>query len=84
MPYPALNAMFDGLVPRGLQHYWKAVFVKDLTDEAIAAHLEHGPRVPALNSAVDIYPVNGACHNVEASDPSRRRGAGSKSPSLVS
>ena len=25
-----------------------------------------GPRVPALNSAVDIYPVNGACHNVAA------------------
>ena len=43
MPYPAVNATFDGLVPRGLQHYWKAVFVKDVTDEAIAAHLEHGP-----------------------------------------
>ena len=66
MPYPAVNAMFDGFVPRGLQHYWKAVFVKDLTDEAIAAHLEHGPGVPALNSAVDIYPINGACHDVAA------------------
>ncbi len=66
MPYPAVNAMFDGFVPRGLQHYWKAVFVKDLTDEAIAAHLEHGPGVPTLNSAVDIYPINGACHDVAA------------------
>ena len=66
MPYPALNAMLDGFVPRGLQHYWKAVYVKDLTDEAIAAHLEYGPRVPTLNAAVDIYPINGACHDVAA------------------
>jgi hypothetical protein len=30
------------------------VYAGDLTDEAIAARLEHGPGVPALNSAVDI------------------------------
>jgi len=64
MPYPALNAAFDGLVPAGLQHYWKANFVKELTDEAIAAHLEHGPKVPAVNSTVHIYPINGAAHRV--------------------
>jgi FAD/FMN-containing dehydrogenase len=64
MPYPALNSAFDGLVPRGLQHYWKANFVTDLTDEAIEAHLEHGPRVPVVNSTVHIYPINGACHRV--------------------
>jgi FAD/FMN-containing dehydrogenase len=66
MPYPALNAAFDALVPRGLQHYWKALFVKDVTDEAIAAHLEYGPRVPAVNTAVHMYPINGACHDVAA------------------
>jgi FAD/FMN-containing dehydrogenase len=66
MPYPAVNAMLDGFVPRGLQHYWKAVYVRNLTDEAIAAHLQYGPRVPTLNSAVDIYPINGACHDVAA------------------
>jgi FAD/FMN-containing dehydrogenase len=67
MPYPALNSAFDGLVPPGLQHYWKANFVKELSDDAIAAHLEHGPNVPAVNSTVHIYPINGACHRV-ASD----------------
>ena len=36
---PALNSAFDALCPPGqLQHYWKASFVKELTDEAIAAH----------------------------------------------
>ena len=50
--------------PPGLQHYWKANFVTELTDDAIAAHLEHGPKVPAVNSTVHIYPINGACHRV--------------------
>jgi FAD/FMN-containing dehydrogenase len=64
MPYPAINSAFDALVPPGLQHYWKANFVKELTDDAITAHLEHGPKVPTVNSTVHIYPINGACHRV--------------------
>jgi FAD/FMN-containing dehydrogenase len=64
MPYPALNSAFDALVPPGLQHYWKANFVTELTDQAIEAHLAHGPKVPAVNSTVHIYPINGACHRV--------------------
>jgi FAD/FMN-containing dehydrogenase len=64
MPYPALNSAFDALYPPGLQHYWKTNFVTELTDEAIAAHLEHGPKVPVVNSTVHIYPINGACHRV--------------------
>jgi hypothetical protein len=67
MPYPALNGAFDGLVPAGLQHYWKANFVDELSDEAIAAHAKHGPDVPAVNSTVHIYPINGAVQDV-ASD----------------
>ena len=64
MPYPALNSAFDGLVPPGLQHYWKANFVRTLSDEAIEAHLAHGPRVPVVNSTMHIYPINGAVHRV--------------------
>ncbi len=67
MPYPALNSAFDALVPAGLQHYWKANFVTELTDEIIDAHMAHGPDVPVVNSTVHIYPINGACHRV-ASD----------------
>ena len=66
MPYPALNSAFDGLLPRGLQHYWKAAFLGDLSAEAIRTHLEHGPRVPTVNSTVHLYPINGACHDVAA------------------
>ncbi|MDP9343923.1 MAG: FAD-binding oxidoreductase [Actinomycetota bacterium] len=64
MPYPALNSAFDALLPPGLQHYWKANFVKELTDEAIAAHGVHGPEVPYVSSTVHIYPINGAVHRV--------------------
>ena len=31
MPYPALNAAFDGLFPKGIRQYWKADFVDELT-----------------------------------------------------
>ena len=64
MPYPAINSAFDALVPAGLQHYWKANFVKELTDEAIEAHAEHGPKVPYVSSTMHIYPINGAVHDV--------------------
>jgi FAD/FMN-containing dehydrogenase len=66
MPYPALNGAFDALVPAGLQHYWKANFVKELTDEVIEAHLEHGPKVPTVNSTVHTYPIDGAVQRVPA------------------
>jgi FAD/FMN-containing dehydrogenase len=68
MPYAALNSAFDGLVPPGLQHYWKAAFVRELTDDAIAAHMEHGPKVPTVNSTVHLYPINGAVHDVAGDD----------------
>ncbi len=66
MPYPALNSAFDGLLPAGLQHYWKAAFQPKLTDGAIAVHLEHGPGVPAMESTMHLYPIDGAVHDVPA------------------
>lgn len=67
MPFPALNSAFDPLVPPGLQHYWKAVYVDELTDGAIAAHVEHGSKVPTVNSTVHLYPINGAARRVPTS-----------------
>ncbi len=68
MPYPALNTLFDPLLPAGLQHYWKASFARDLSDEAIAVHMEHGARVPAIQCAVHLYPINGAVQRVGADE----------------
>jgi hypothetical protein len=68
MPYPALNSAFDALVPAGLQHYWKTNYVEELTDDAIAAHMEHGPKVPVVNSTMHIYPIDGAVQRVGPTD----------------
>lgn len=68
MPYPALNSAFDALVPPGLQHYWKADFVRELTDEGIAAHVEHGPNVPCVQSTMHLYPIDGAVQRVGTDD----------------
>jgi FAD/FMN-containing dehydrogenase len=68
LPYPALNSAFDVLYPKGLRAYWKGAFVKDLPDAAIAAHVEHGSRVPEVTSTMHMYPINGACHRVGAND----------------
>lgn len=64
MPYPALNSMFDALLPAGLHHYWKADFVNELSDEAIGVHAEYGPRVPNFMSLMHLYPLDGAVHDV--------------------
>lgn len=66
VPYPAFNAAFDGLFPTGIRQYWKGNFVKELTDEAIAAHVQHGPTAPTVSSTMHLYSINGACHEVEA------------------
>ena len=64
VPYPAINAAFDGLFPKGIRQYWKGNFVKELSDEAIAAHVEHGPKAPTVSSTMHLYPIDGACHRV--------------------
>lgn len=64
MPHPALQGMFDGLYPPGLQWYWRADFVKQLSDEAIGQHVKYGASLPTLHSTMHLYPVNGAAHRV--------------------
>jgi FAD/FMN-containing dehydrogenase len=65
IPNPVLNSMFDALYPPGLQWYWKADFVKELSDEAIALHAEHGSKLPTLLSTMHMYPVDGAAGRVK-------------------
>jgi FAD/FMN-containing dehydrogenase len=66
LPHSALNTLFDELLPPGLQNYWKGNFARTLSDEAIAAHLEHGAKTPNIQSSALIYPVDGACQRVPA------------------
>jgi len=68
MPFPMVQSMFDGLYPPGLQWYWKADFVKELSDEAIALHVKHGSELPTLHSTMHLYPINGAAHRPKSTD----------------
>jgi FAD binding domain/Berberine and berberine like len=65
MPFPAWNSAFDGLYPPGHQWYWRADFVKELTDDAIAQHVEHASRLPSMQSSMHLYPINGAAGRVD-------------------
>lgn len=64
MPYPALQSMFDGLYPKGMQWYWRGDFVKTLPDAAIDAHLEHAGKTPSELSLMHLYPIDGAVHRI--------------------
>ena len=68
LPYPALQSMFDGLYPPGHQWYWRADFVKELSDEAIALHIQHAAQLPTMQSTMHLYPINGAVHHVGKND----------------
>jgi len=65
IPHPVLQSMFDGLYPPGQQWYWKADFVRELSDEAIALHIKHGSKLPTMQSTMHLYPVNGAASRVK-------------------
>ena len=65
IPHPALQGMFDALYPPGLQWYWKADFVRTLSDEAIALHLVHGAKLPTMHSTMHLYPIDGAAGRVK-------------------
>lgn len=68
VPFPALQSLFDPLLPPGLQWYWRADFVKEFSKEAISAHLTQASKAPAGLSQVHIYPIDGAAHRVGRQD----------------
>jgi FAD/FMN-containing dehydrogenase len=68
IPHTALQGMFDGLYPTGHQWYWKADFVNELSDEAIAIHVKYGSKIPTMQSSMHLYPINGAAHRVGKND----------------
>jgi FAD/FMN-containing dehydrogenase len=64
LPLPAMNALFDPLMPSGLQWYWKGDFVKSLSDEAIDLHIAQAATAPTELSLMHLYPIDGAVHRV--------------------
>jgi hypothetical protein len=68
MAHADLQGAFDGLYPPGDQWYWRADFVKEIPDEAVAIHARFGAEMPTMKSTMHMYPIDGAAHDVAASD----------------
>jgi hypothetical protein len=64
VPLPAMNSLFDGFFPKGLQWYWKGDFVKTLPDEAIETHIAQAGNAPSDLSLMHLYPIDGAVNRV--------------------
>lgn len=68
LPQPVLQTLFDGLLPAGLQWYWRADFVNELSDEAIEKHISFGKTMPTPLTTMHLYPINGAAARVDKKD----------------
>lgn len=68
LPHMAVQSMFDAIYPPGHQWYWKADFVNELSDEAIALYVKHGSALPTPQSTIHLYPINGVAHLVDKTD----------------
>lgn len=67
MPFPALQSAFDALYPPGMQWYWRADFVNELSDEAIEQHLKFA-KAPTMHSTMHLYPIDGTAHRIRNND----------------
>ncbi len=68
MPYPSIQTLFDGLMPSGLQWYWRADFFKELGPEVSEQHLKFGSNIPTKLSQMHLYPISGAASRVGADE----------------
>jgi hypothetical protein len=68
IPHPALNSLFDPILPPGLQWYWRADFINKIPDEAVELHAKYGKEMPTPLSQIHIYPIDGAAHKVGKND----------------
>src|SRR5438046_10600040 len=71
LPQPALQSMFDALYPPGLLWYWRADFVNELSDDAMAQHIRVGEALPSMHSSMQLYRINGAAWGGGKTDRAR-------------
>ncbi|MCM4155338.1 FAD-binding oxidoreductase [Gramella sp. AN32] len=62
IPMKNLNGMFDALYPPGLQWYWRAHYIKELSEDAIKTNIDYGSKVPSMHSTTHFYPIDGRVH----------------------
>jgi FAD/FMN-containing dehydrogenase len=63
-PYLQIQSAGDSIFPRGRRYYWKAQFLRELTDAAIDALLAAYATAPSVNAIVVLQHVGGAIARV--------------------
>ena len=77
VPYTAFQQILDPMNPHGHNHYWKAEFMDELTDEAIDTILPHALNPSSPMTATILQPMGGAAARVpDENTPLGRRDAG--------
>ncbi|WP_454504376.1 FAD-binding oxidoreductase [Mesorhizobium sp. Arg314] len=67
IPYLQIQSAGDSLFPRGRRYYWKAQFMREISDGAIEALLDAYARAPNRSSLLVFQQVGGAIARVPAS-----------------
>jgi len=68
IPYLQIQSAGDSLFPRGRRYYWKAQFLREISDGAIDALLDTYAQAPNHSSLLVFQQVGGAIARVPASD----------------
>ncbi len=68
IPYTALQQMLDESAPWGILGYEKALYLDEMTDEAIAVIAEHMPKKSSPMTIVPVFPMGGAYARVPDAD----------------
>jgi FAD/FMN-containing dehydrogenase len=69
MPYTMAQSGLDGLFPRNaLRSYWKAQYMNEFTDDAVAAVVQLAQNRPAPLTMVNMFHLGGAVNAVGAED----------------
>ena len=64
MPFPAMQSLLGPSFPDGNHNYWKSTLQRNLTDDAIAAIVDHANRMTSPLSAVVLEYYGGAACRV--------------------
>ncbi len=67
IPYLQVQSANDTTFPAGKRYYWKAQFLRELTDEAIDTLLAEYGKAPAASSLLVLQQVGGAISRVPSS-----------------
>jgi hypothetical protein len=64
IPYVAMQKMFDAALPHGQLDYWKTGLTNTLSDELIAATIEHARLIPSPSTVILFVELHGAYSRV--------------------